>query len=258
MTFQALSPRQKARFSPPKQMEGELERIRLLEAIQGNIFRKLTLLVAAPGYGKSTLAAQFARSSDFPVAWLQLDDGDRDVSTLCIDILSALQTALPDWTPPPLNLIGLPAVSDKPGALGSALAGALDQALPDFTVLVIDDFHLVDDSPQVMDLMNAVLRDMPPALHLLLISRHIPALHITPLVAAQQTAGFSEEHLRFTPGEVQALVVSRNRISLPEPEAEALVSANEGWVTGILMSSHLLWRGLPLGEGGSGGARLGQ
>jgi LuxR family maltose regulon positive regulatory protein len=226
-----------------------LVRPRLLEAVQANIFRKLTLLVAAPGYGKTTLAAQFARSSDFPVAWLQLDEGDRDASSFCTDILAALHIALPEWVAPPLNLIGLPAVSEKPDALGSALAGALDQALPDFTVLVIDDFHLVEESPQITDLVNAVLRDQPPALHLLLISRHLPGLHITPLVAAQQTAGFSEEHLRFTSAEVQDLVVSRNRISLPTSEADALVSANEGWVTGILMSSHLLWRGLPLGRG---------
>ncbi len=249
MVVPASTPRQKARFSPPKPLDGELERPRLLEAVQANIFRKLTLLVAAPGYGKSTLAAQFARSSDFPVAWLQLDESDRDSSVLCTDVLSALRIALPEWTPPPLTQIGLPAVAEDPAALGSALAGALEQSLPDFTVLVIDDFHLVEESRPIVELVNAVLRSMPPALHLLLISRHIPGLHITPLVAAQQTAGFSEEHLRFTPAEVQDLVVSRNHISLPAAEADAMVSANEGWVTGILMSSHLLWRGLPLGEG---------
>lgn len=226
-----------------------MERARLLEAVQANVFRKLTLLCAAPGYGKSTLAAQFARASDFPVAWLQLDDSDRDASAFCADILQALEFAVRDWDPPSLNLIGLPAITEKPAALGSALAGALDRALPDFTVLVIDDFHLVDDSQQIVEFVNAILREIPPALHLLLISRHVPALHITPLVALQQTAGFSEEHLRFTPAEVQELVVARNRISLPQAEAEALVSVNEGWVTGILLSSHLLWKGLPLGEG---------
>src|SRR4030042_5538809 len=109
----AFAPRQRARFSPPKPLEGELERLRLLEAIQGNIFRKLTLLCAAPGYGKSTLAAQFARSSDFPVAWLQLDESDRDASVFCADILQALTFALKDWDPPSLNLIGLPAITEN-------------------------------------------------------------------------------------------------------------------------------------------------
>jgi ATP/maltotriose-dependent transcriptional regulator MalT/DNA-binding SARP family transcriptional activator len=256
MAAPPLTPRQKARFFPPKPLEGELERARLLEAVQSNIFRKLTLLCAAPGYGKSTLAAQFARTSDFPVAWLQLDEGDRDASTFCADILQSIEFALKEWEPPALNLIGLPAVAEKPAALGSALAGALDRALPDFTVLVIDDFHLVDDSPRIVEFADAFLREMPPALHLLLISRHIPPLRITPLVALQQAAGFSEEHLRFTAAEVQDLVVARNRISLPQAEAEALVSANEGWVTGILLSSHLLWKGLPLGQGIIGRDRI--
>src|SRR4030042_1059212 len=99
MAIPPLAPRQKARFFPTKPLEGELERARLLEAVQSNIFRKITLLCAAPGYGKSTLAAQFARVSDFPVAWLQLDESDRDASAFCTDILVALQIALPEWAP---------------------------------------------------------------------------------------------------------------------------------------------------------------
>jgi LuxR family maltose regulon positive regulatory protein len=256
MDVPALPPRQKARFSPPRPLEGELVRPRLLEAVQANIHRKLTLLCAAPGYGKTTLAAQFARCSDFPVAWLQLEESDRDVSTLCADILAAMRFALRDWDPPSLNLIGVPVLAGKPDALGSALGGVLDRVLSDFTVLVLDDFHLVDDARPAVDFLDAVLAELPPALHLLLISRHVPPLHITPLVAAQQTAGFSEEHLRFSASEVQDLVVARNRITLPTAEAEALASASEGWVTGILLSSHLLWRGLPLGEGITGRDRI--
>jgi ATP/maltotriose-dependent transcriptional regulator MalT/DNA-binding SARP family transcriptional activator len=244
-----LSSRQKARFFPPKQLEGELERSRLLEALQSNIFRKITLLCAAPGYGKTTLAGQFVRSADFPVAWLQLDEGDRDAAVFCEDVLTAFQFAIKDWESPSPALIGMPAVAEKPEALGSAMAGTLDRLLSDFTVLVIDDFHLVGDSPPIQELMNALLREIPSALHLLLISRHIPALRITPLVALQQAAGFSEEHLRFTPAETQELFVVRNHISLPMAEAESLAASNEGWVTGILLSSHLLWKGLPLGGG---------
>jgi LuxR family maltose regulon positive regulatory protein len=251
-----FSPRQKARFLPPKPLEGELERPRLLEAVQGNSYRKLMLLCAAPGYGKTILAAQFARAADFPVAWLQLDGGDRDPSVFCSEILQALRFALKDWEPPTLDWIGAAGASEDPAALGSALAAALDRSLPDFTTLVIDDYHLVDDSQSVCNCMNAVLQELPPALHLFLISRYIPSLRITPLVAAQQVAGFSEEHLRFTPGEVQNLVSARNHISLPAAEAEALVSANEGWVTGILLSSHLLWRGFPLSEGLIGRDRI--
>jgi LuxR family maltose regulon positive regulatory protein len=247
-----LSPRRKARFLPPRPPQGDLERVRLLEALQGNVFRKLNLICAAPGYGKTTLAAQFARSADFPVAWLQLDENDRDAAVFCEDLLLAFQFALKDWTPPPLSQLGLPASADNPAMLGSALAGALDRALSDFTVLVIDDFHLVDDSRPVLDAVNAMLAEMPLALHILLLSRHVPALHITPLVASQEAAGFNEEDLRLSAAEVQELVVGRNNISLPKAEAENLAAANEGWVTGILLSSHLLWKGLPLGGGVTG------
>jgi LuxR family maltose regulon positive regulatory protein len=226
-----------------------LERPRLLEAIQTNIFRKITLLCAAPGYGKTTLAGQFVRSADFPVAWLQVEESDRDAAVFCEDILTAFQFADKDWESASPALTGMPAVAEKPDALGSAMAGTLDRKLSDFTVLVIDDFHLIGDSLPILEMMNAFLREIPPALHLLLISRYVPALRITPLIAMQQAAGFSEEHLRFTPAETQELFVTRNHISLPLAEAETLAASTEGWVTGILLSSHLVWKGLPLGGG---------
>jgi len=247
-----LPPRLQARFFPPKPLAGELDRPRLLEAVQTNIFRKLTFLCAAPGYGKTTLAGQFARSADFPVAWLQLDESDRDAAIFCENLLTAFQFVIKDWESPSPVFVGIPAVAEKPDALGSALAGALDRVLSDFTVLVIDDFHLIEDSPPILEVMNAFLHELPPALHLLLISRHVPALRITPLVAMQQAAGFSEEHLRFTPAETQELFMARNHISLPKAEAESLAASNEGWVTGILLSSHLLWKGLPLSGGIAG------
>jgi len=77
-----------------------------------------------------------------------------------------------------------------------------------------------------------------------LIMRTIPAFHIAALAAAQQVAGLSEEHLRFTSEEVQALIQLRNRLAVPDDEAEQLVSNTEGWITGILLTTQLMWQGL--------------
>jgi LuxR family maltose regulon positive regulatory protein len=173
-----------------------------------------------------------------------LDETDRDIVTIVGDLFQALHRALLDWLPPPPETLGLPSAASQPVSLGLALTQALDQAATDFTVLVIDDFHLVDDSPAVVEFFDSFIESLPPQLHVILLSRRIPPLKIASLAARQEIAGMSEEHLRFTAAEVQALLQKRNNLTLPANDAETLVSHTEGWITGILLSSQLIWRGL--------------
>ena len=233
-----------ARFTVPRTPSDLLERPRLTEFIQRHLNRKLILISAAPGYGKTSLAVTFAHQADFPLAWLSLDETDRDIVTMVNDLFQSLHRALLDWLPPPPESLGLPSAASQPVSLGLALTQALDQAATDFTALVIDDFHLVDDSPAIIEFFDSFFETLPPQLHVILLSRQIPPLRIASLAARQEIAGLSEEHLRFTPSEVQALLEKRNNLTLPTSDAEALVSHTEGWITGILLSSQLIWRGL--------------
>jgi ATP/maltotriose-dependent transcriptional regulator MalT/DNA-binding SARP family transcriptional activator len=233
-----------ARFTVPRTAPDILERPRLTEFIQRHLNRRLILISAAPGYGKTSLAVSFAHQADFPLAWLSLDETDRDIVTMVSDLFQSLHRALLDWMPPPPESLGLPSAASQPVSLGLALTQALDQAATDFTALVIDDFHLVDDSPTIIEFFDSFFETLPPQLHVILLSRQIPPLRIASLAARQEIAGLSEEHLRFTPSEVQALLEKRNNLTLPMSDAETLVSHTEGWITGILLSSQLIWRGL--------------
>jgi len=233
-----------SRYTVPRTPPDLLERPRLIEFLQRHLNRKLLLVCASPGYGKTALAVNFAHQADFPLAWLSLDETDRDIVTIVGDLFQALHRALLDWLPPPPETLGLPSAASQPVSLGLALTQALDQAATDFTVLVIDDFHLVDDSPAVVEFFDSFIESLPPQLHVILLSRRIPPLKIASLAARQEIAGMSEEHLRFTAAEVQALLQKRNNLTLPANDAETLVSHTEGWITGILLSSQLIWRGL--------------
>ena len=85
---------------------------------------------------------------------------------------------------------------------------------------------------------------LPDQAHLVMAGRTLPTLQFARLAAKQQIAGLSEEHLRFRPDEVQALLKLRNRVDMPPAVAEALVANTEGWITGILLTTHLMWQGL--------------
>jgi LuxR family transcriptional regulator, maltose regulon positive regulatory protein len=232
------------RFGLPRRPPDNLPRTQLVDFLHENSHRKLILLSAAAGYGKSSLLADYAHETDQKVAWLRLDDSDRDLVALVADMLGALQERLGAW---PSLLPSLAAqAGTQPAELGRVLAREMAESLDAYFVLVIDDFHLVDSVPAVIEFFDALLEHLPEHAHLIMAGRTLPSLRFSRLVAQQQVAGLSEEHLRFKPEEVQALLQLRNR-PVPASEAESLVAHTEGWITGILLTTHLMWQGLMAG-----------
>src|SRR6185437_15672407 len=133
-----------------------LERERLLQALDGSA--RLVLVVAPAGYGKTTLLAQHAARHGGAVAWLRVtpEDGDRG------HLLASAQRALQRAVPAPA-----PARADHPvHELGPLLDG---------TTLVVDDAHLIIDSPGEAEL-ERMLTDGPPGFRLLLAARRTPGL----------------------------------------------------------------------------------
>ena len=84
-----------AKFSVPQRPPDQLRRPRLLDFLHSHIHRRLLLISAAAGYGKSTLLAEFAYDTDYPVVWFQLDEADRDLAALAASLTAAIQNAFP-------------------------------------------------------------------------------------------------------------------------------------------------------------------
>jgi ATP/maltotriose-dependent transcriptional regulator MalT len=238
----AASPRS-SRVTLPRRPADNLRRPRLLDKLHENSHRKLVMVAAAAGYGKSSLLADFAHDTDYPVAWLRLDEVDRDPVTLIGDLLSALQGPFPGWTSRLPQLSAQPGV--QPADLARALLHELSEAGDEYFALVIDDFHVVDDVPAITGFFDEVLAGLPEQAHLIIAGRTRPNLRLMRLIAQQQVAGLSEEHLRFTADEVQSLLALRQLDQLAPGAASQLFHDSEGWITGILLSTHLMQQTLP-------------
>ncbi len=232
-----------SRVTLPRRPADNLRRARLLDKLHENSHRKLIMVAAAAGYGKSSLLADFAHDTDYPVAWLRLAEADRDLVTLIGDLLSALQGPFPAWASRLPQLAGQPGV--QPADLARALLHEMDEAGDEYFAMVVDDFHLVDDVPAVTAFFDEVLAGLPEQAHLIVAGRTRPNLRLPRLIAQQQVAGLSEEHLRFTPEEVQALLQLRHLDDLDPGAARHLANDTEGWITGILLSTHLMRQSLP-------------
>ncbi len=229
------------KFIVPSRLPDLLRRQRLLDFLHENIHRKLILIAAAAGYGKSSLLMDFAHDTDYPVAWYQLDDADSDLAALALGLVSALKRLYPNFQSV------LPSLAARPGANPDDLANAfnreIETTIDEYCVIVLDDFHLIEHSSQIIRFFDVLLAGLPEQAHFIISGRTLPPIRVVSLAARQQVAGLNEERLRFTVDEVKALVEARSKAPLADADAESLVSNTEGWITGILLSAQLMSQG---------------
>src|SRR5512135_933571 len=228
-----------AKFILPPRPRDLLQRPRLLDFLHDHIHLRLNLVCAAAGYGKTSLLIDFAHDTDYPIAWCRLDESDADWVVFAADLLAAIRSPFPEFQSMLPELIG----QTEPADLAKVLIREIETNIDQYFILVLDDFHLTQSSPDVIRFVNTLLANLPDQAHVLLAGRALPPLKMTALVARQQVAGLSEEHLRFTSEEVKVLVQLRNGVSIASDEAEKITGSAEGWITGILLTAHLMWQG---------------
>ena len=218
----------------------ELRRDRLLEELHKHRTRPLILLVAPAGFGKSTLAATYARESGGAVAWLTLQPADRDTRRLFTRLASALDAGFGERDLLPRLRGGL-----AEGAEGVGLARLLVDDLahaPTGFIIVLDDFHLVHEVDDVVNSIDVLIRDLPEAGQIVITGRDAPGLSMARLVVEDAVFPLGTEDLRFSADETRALrgmirMAAGNEAPDPERAAEEARrdARAEGWVAGILL-----------------------
>ena len=217
-------------LAPPRLVS----RPRLLASLATVQSRKLTLVLAPAGFGKTTLVAEYARSLD-AAAWLTLESGDADLVVFGHYLIAAIARARPafgraaqTW----LAAAGNPALQLPDFA--AVLVEDLEASGPDELVIILDDFHEVAGSSNILTLIDLLARYMPPWVHLILSSRSAPALTTTRLLVTQQIGGLGTDDLRFRPAEAVVWLADAGVVG-SDDEARSLVETTEGWITGLIL-----------------------
>ena len=222
---------------PPRRSE-LLTRPRLDEVLNPLFDNKLILLSAPAGYGKTSLLIDLAHRIEMPVCWLALDTLDRDPQRFMAYLIAALeerfQGALKNSKAELKRLTSLE--QDKESLLVTLTNELYANVEGDF-LLILDDYHLLDEVPAISDLLNRFLELVVENCHILLSSRTLPPLkHVALMLAREQVAGLSFEELAFQPGEVQSLYAQNHHQHLSDTKAQELVTQTDGWIAGIILS----------------------
>src|SRR6266704_2464409 len=219
----------------PRPRPGFVPRPRLVEALGEGLARRLILVSAPAGSGKTALLADWAPAGGRPVAWLSLDAGDNDPVRFWRHTVAALDRARPGIGERVGSLLGPPAPASFEG-LVTALVNDLAARPGDGEVLlVLDDYHLIDSQPVHTSLMF-LLEHLPPGLRLVLASRADPPLPLARLRARGQLAELRADDLRFSADEAASLLREAIGADLPGEAAAALAVRTEGWAAGLQLA----------------------
>jgi len=231
----------------PKKRPDLLHRPRLVDFIHEHIDRKLLLISASAGYGKTSLLIDYVYDTDLPVCWLSLVEAARDPRVFLDYLIAAITQHFPNFGQSSRRLLQAgETISDLTLFIGT-LVNEIYETIPDYFVVVIDDYHLVDSSRAVNLMLDTLIQHLPENCHFIISSRTVPTL--TPrglalLTARQEIAGLGVNDLKFTPEEIQALLLQNYGQRLPDEAARELAEKSEGWITGILLTTHTMWKGL--------------
>lgn len=210
----------------------------LLARLNEGLSRKLTLLLAPAGFGKTTLLSAWIAARSVPAAWVSLDARDNDPLRFAAYVVAALET---------LELgLGRGLLAALRGELaageGPTLEGVLIRLINDITevtedfVLVLDDYHVLT-APALHEAVLFLLDHLPPQAHLVLTSRTEPPLALSRWRARGQLVELRAADLRFSQAEAAAFLNHTMGLALAPAEIAALDSRSEGWVASLQLAA---------------------
>jgi len=192
--------------------------------------RKLTLVSAPAGFGKTSLVGEWLATLAVGTAWLSLDEKDNDSARFLAYLVSALQTVEPTlgaWVLDALEVPQPPSLDTLLTSLVNDLAGS-DRKL----ILVLDDYHSLN-SPSIDGILVFLIDNLPPRVHLVLVTREDPVLPLARYRARGQMTELRAKDLKFSYVEVEDFFGRVMGISLRESDIVALEARTEGWAAGL-------------------------
>ncbi len=211
-----------------------VSRQRLIERLNAGLGRKLTLISAPAGFGKTTLTSAWVRQIERPVAWLSLDRGDNDPVQFWRYVVAALQTAdgsIGETVLAALQSPQLPPLEPLVTALINNMA-----AISTPLVLVLDDYHVIENEA-IHNSVNFLLDYLPRQLHVVITTRADLPLSLARRRGRAELNELRAADLRFTIEETTEFLNTHMGLDLSKEDTAALEHRTEGWIVGLQMAA---------------------
>jgi LuxR family transcriptional regulator, maltose regulon positive regulatory protein len=226
------------KLRPSQARPNLVARPQLTARLEREAGRKLTLISAPAGFGKTTLLIEWLKGregGDRSVAWLSLDEGDNDPVRFLSYLVAALRrTVGEEFGESVLAALRSPEPPRMEAVLGAFVNELAD--LPGEVGVVLDDYHVID-SENVHRIVTFLLERLPDGAHLVISGRVDPPLPLARLRARGQIIELHAADLRFTPEEAAAFLGDAMGLELSAGDIAALEGVTEGWIAALQLAA---------------------
>lgn len=236
---------------PPTVRPNLVDRPHLMGRLHDGLDRKLTLISAPAGFGKTTLLAEWIQHYESEIGpdesqlhpasfsithfcWLSLDEQDNDLTLFLRYLIAALQTADEELGETAVALLQS-ADSPSPHTVLAILINEL-AARSDRLIVLLDDYHVIENEA-IHDSLAYLLDRQPPQLGLIIASRADPPLPLSRLRAGREMNELRAADLRFTAVEAATFLQQIWGLNLVPEDVAALEARTEGWIAGLQLAA---------------------
>lgn len=223
----------------PRAKKHTIHRSRLVKQIKNNLDKKLILINAGAGYGKTTLITQLLNRIDIPAAFYLLEKTDDELSVFMMYLTECVRKRSPKFgrrTNAILTSVKNP--SQYFDMITGTFINELIEHVKGEFVIILDDYHLVNSSRDINRAVDYLLRHIPVNVHLVILTRETPNIIIPFLKAKHEMFELGSEDLKFSCTEIVSFYRTTRKIALDKREAAVIQEQSEGWVTALQLLSY--------------------
>ena len=229
----------KTKIALPRRRRELMTRQRLIDALLDNLLDRRVIYVTAPaGYGKTSLLIDVAHHTDLPVCWYAIDAFDVDPQRFIMYFIAAIAHQFPEFGQRAATFIENTEIkASNIEQLITIIINEIYDAIVDDFIVVLDDFHLVQDDEIIGAFISRLLQQVNDNCHLIVTTRKLVDLSDWALMLGRSwMKGLGIYDLKFQADEVKNLILRNYKKTISDAEAEHLIQETEGWVTGLLFA----------------------
>ncbi len=217
----------------PARKDNLVKRSQLISRLDSGSKRKLTLVSAPAGFGKTTLVSEWIDKTAQPCAWLSLDNDDNELQRFLIYLVNAIKQIDNSVGDEVLKVLNATKTEPEKDLL-IKFADELGDINDNFT-LVLDDYHVIINE-SIHDTVDFIIDYMPDNMHLVMITRSDPPLPLARLRVRSEITEVRAADLRFSEAETKSFFNDLMDLNLSEDEVAALENRTEGWIASLQLA----------------------
>ncbi|MEO0127745.1 MAG: BTAD domain-containing putative transcriptional regulator [candidate division WOR-3 bacterium] len=220
----------------PPQLKGKiLRRERLINLLKDNLDKKIILICADAGYGKTTLLSQLITEENLPCIFYRMDKNDSDIAVFMSHLIFGLKQIQKDLGVRCEDVLSQNGkLADKYEFMFGTLINELAEKKVQELFIILDDYHNIFEDSKIHKALDYFIENSPDNVHTIIASRSLPPLpSLSRWKAKQNLFEVSRQELKFTEDEMRRLIKKTYNFTLTTDELKILAERTEGWITGI-------------------------